>query len=136
MAYELVGSGGILDAAELSQYEASLAEGQRGLLELDLRLPVSASVAAQLENELRQRGVLDVSVSTASPMLRVSWRKGFPWLAVIAAVVLGLVILAILIIGWRIFREVVPKGLQPLVGTGLIVAGIALVGLIVLRRRK
>ena len=70
MAYELVASGNLLDALELDWYENRLAEGDRGLLELDLRLPVSQDIASQLENQLRQRGVAGVRVTTASPLLR------------------------------------------------------------------
>lgn len=134
MSYELLASGGILDAAQLSQYENSLEEGDRGLVELDLRLPVSQSLAGELENKLKQAGVEGVRVTTASPMLRIYFKKGFPWLAVIAAIVLGIVILAVMIVGWRLFKEIVPEGLQPLVG-GL--GAILLLGLgaVILARR-
>ena len=133
MGYEFIASGGILEAVHLSQYEAYLAEGQRGLLELDLRLPVPQSVASELEAKLRQAGVPDVSVTTASPLMRVYFRKGFPWLAVIAAAILGLIILAVMIVGWRLFKEVIPEEFQPLAGMG-IVAVIILVAIILMRR--
>ena len=137
MSYELVKSGSLVDAAQFSQLENYIPEGSRGLLELDLRLPVSQSVAADLENKLKQAGVEEVSVSTASPLLRISFRKGFPWLAVIAAAILGIIILAVLITGWRLFKEVVPEGLQPLVG-GLGGIGLVLLlglGVIIVSRR-
>lgn len=135
MAYELIGSGGILDAVELSSYESQLAEGDKALIELDLRLPVSQGIASELAEKLRQAGVQGVSVTTASPLLRIYFKKGFPWLAVIAAAVLGLIVLAILIIGWRLFKDVVPVGLQPIVaGLGLIL--IIVLGIILLARRR
>lgn len=135
VAYELIGSGGILDAVELSSYESQLAEGDKALIELDLRLPVSQGVASELAEKLRQAGVQGVSVTTASPLLRIYFKKGFPWLAVIAAAVLGLIVLAILIIGWRLFKDVVPVGLQPIVaGLGLIL--IIVLGIILLARRR
>jgi len=134
MGYELLASGGILDATQFSQYESYLGEGDRGLVELDLRLPVSQGVAAELESKLRQAGVTDVRVVTASPMLRVYFRKGFPWLAVIAATVLAMVVLAVMIVGWRLFKEVVPPGLQPLAG-GLGLVLLLTLGVVILARR-
>ncbi len=76
-----------------------------------------------------------VSVTTASPLLRIYFKKGFPWLAVIAAIILALAILAVLIAGWRLFKDVVPVGLQPIVaGLGLIL--IIVLGIILLARRR
>ena len=133
--YELIASGGILEAIQLSQYETYLAEGDRGLLELDLRLPIPQSIASELEDKLRQAGVSDVSVITASPLLRVYFRKGFPWLAIIAAAVLGLIALAILIIGWRLFREVAEVIPIPILG-GLSLGVVIVLILIILALRR
>ncbi len=132
--YEYVAHGGILDVGQISQYESCLEENQRGLIELDLRLPVSQGVAAELENKLKQAGVEDVRVTTASPMLRIYFRKGFPWLAVIAAAILGMIVLAVMIVGWRLFKEVVPEGLQPLVG-GMGLVLLLILGTVILSRR-
>lgn len=135
--YEFVASGGIFDAAQFAQYESYLGEGDRGLVELDLRMPVSQSLASELENKLKQAGVEGVGVTTASPMLRITFRKGFPWLAIIAATVLGMIVLAVMIVGWRLFKDVVPAGLQPLVG-GLGGIGLVLLlglGVVILGRR-
>lgn len=134
MSYELLGSGGILDAAQLSRYENSLEEGDRGLVELDLRLPVSQSLAGELENKLKQAGVEGVRVTTASPMLRIYFQKGFPWLAVIAATVLAMMILAVMIVGWRLFKEIVPEEWQPLAG-GLGLVLLLGLGVVILARR-
>ena len=134
MSYEFIASGGILEAGQLNGLDDYLEEGQRGKLELDLRATPSSSIVAQLQNVLKQKGVEDVRVSTGSPILRIEYRKGFPWLAIIVAAVLGIIALAILIIGWRFFREVVPEGLQPLVGTGLLILLIA-IGLLVVKKR-
>ena len=133
MAWEFIASGGILEAWQLSQYEGYLPEGDRGMLELDLRLPVSQSVALELETQLKQAGVEEVSVTTASPMLRITFRKGFPWLAVIAATILAMIILAVLIVGWRLFKEIVPEEWQPLAG-GLGLALLLLLGVALVKR--
>jgi len=58
-------------------------------------------------------------------LLRVSWRKGFPFLPVIVGIILGLIVLAILIIGWRLFKEVIAVIPEPF--QGLAVSGIILV---------
>jgi hypothetical protein len=135
VGYELCASGGILDAAGIGNYENYLDEGQRGLLELDLRLPVSQGVAQELESKLRQAGVEDVRVTTASPLMRVYFRKGFPWLAVIVAAIAAIAILAVMIVGWRLFREVIPESLQPIVGTAVILILIGLAVVLFMRRR-
>jgi hypothetical protein len=120
MSYNLIASGGILDVGQFGQLESYIGEGKRGLVEIDLRWSVPQSVVKELENKLRQEGVEEARVTAASPMLRISFRQGFPWLAVIAGVILAMITLAILIVGWRIFREVVPEELQPVVaGIGI-----------------
>lgn len=140
MDYQLIASGGLTDLNSLVRYEGQLAEGDGGLLELDLRLPVSQGVASELENKLRQAGIPDVRVVTASPLLQVYFRKGFPWLAVIAAAILGLIVLAILIMGWRLFKEVIPalpEPIQAIMGSSWfwVIAG-GVVVILLLRRRR
>jgi len=124
--WEEVAEGSFWQLADLRQYEPYFEEGDRGLLELDLRLPVSEGMAQDLEDKLREAGVADVNVRTASPMLRIFFKKGFPWLAVIAAIVIGLIILAILIVGWRLFREV--PGAVPVFA----IAGLGILALLVI----
>ncbi len=133
MAYELITAGGILDLPRLGEYETSMDEEELGLLELDLRLAVSPSISAELESQLQQAGVVDVRVTSASSMLKIYFRKGFPWLAVIAAIILGLIVLAILIIGWRLFKEL-PVGFQPIAGVAILLL-IVLGGVILARRQ-
>ncbi len=56
-------------------------------------------------------------------------------LVIIIPILLALIVaLAIILVSWHIFKEVVPEGLQGAVGTGLIVAVIAVVALIVKKR--
>ena len=133
MNYQLQASGGIFDVDTISQYEQMLGEGDRGLLELDLRWSAPSWVAGELERRLRQQGVEEVKVTTGSPIIRIQFRQGFPWLAVIAAAVLGLVVLFILIMSWRIFKDVIPEVLQPIAaGAGIVL--IAALGIMLLRR--
>jgi len=132
MAFELVADGNFLQLANLSQYEPYFEEGSRGLLELDLRLPVSQGVAQELEDRLKEAGVEDVKVRTASPLLKIYFKKGFPWLAIIAAIILGLIVLAIMITGWRLSKEVPEAVSVPLIA----IAGLGALALLVLWGKK
>jgi len=124
--WQEVAEGSFWQLADLRQYEPYFEEGERGLLELDLRLPVSEDVAQQLEDKLKEAGVAEVKVTTASPMLKIYFKKGFPWLAVIAAITIGLIVLAILIVGFRLFKEV--PGAVPLFA----IAGLGILALLVI----
>ena len=117
MNYELVTSGGLGDVMRLKDYEFAFEEDQRGLLSLDLRTSVPSSIAKELESQLRQKGVSEARVTTASPKLNIYFKKGSPALALIAAAILALAVLAVLIIGWNLFKQVVPTALQPATGT-------------------
>lgn len=133
--YEIVAQGGVLDIEQLKYSEDYLAEGQRGMIQFDLRASPSSSMVAELENILKQKGVEDVKVSTGSPLLKIEFRKGFPWLAIIVAAVLGLIVLAILIISWRLYRELFPEGLPAAVNVGLIVGVLAVIAIIAMKVR-
>ncbi len=133
--YELVASGGIVDAWELENADNLIAERQRGLLRLNLRSPLSSDILTTLNQELKARGVEEGKAEQNGQTVNIYFRKGFPWLAVIAAILLGIIILTILIVGWNLFKEVVPPELRPLIGTGIILLFVA-VGYGVLTRRK
>lgn len=122
MAYELVSSGGVLDATEISRYEGYLGEGEMCLLELDLRWPASQTVASWLEKQMRDRGVPEARVVAAGSKLSIYFRKAFPWLFLIVTLALSL---AILIVSWRLFHEL-PEEIKPFVGIGAIVVLAAL----------
>ena len=122
MAWQEVAEGDALDLINLGQYESQLNEGSSNLLQLALRLPVSQGVADDLENLLREAGVEDVRVTIGSPILNIYFKKGFPWLAVITAIILASLVVAALVISWKLFT-MVPKAAIPF----LILAGIATV---------
>jgi len=127
--YKVVAQGGMAELQNLAAYEGAIDEGSRGKLELDLRLPVPDWTVAELEGQLVNARVAEAKVTQSGSRLGISFRKGFPWLAVIAAIVLGLVVIAILIIGWTLFKEVIPEPLKFPVALGLIIiAGIVAVG--------
>ena len=53
-----VAEGGAFDLINLDQYESQLEEGSKNWLQLSLRMPVSAGVAADLENILNKANCL------------------------------------------------------------------------------
>lgn len=133
--WEQIASGNILDATQMAGYDDYLDEGQRGQLEISLRVTPPAWIVSELQDRLDNAGVENAHVSTGSPLLRISYRKGFPWLAVIVAAVLALAVLAVLVIAWRFYREVV-EDLGPTGGYLFIAAvlGVAALGAMALRR--
>jgi hypothetical protein len=120
--WEEVAQGGVIDLySGMREYDALIPEGGRGMLRLNLRLPVSQNVADQVESALVAAGVPDVKVTTSSPVLRIYFRKGFAWLPVIVGVIIPLlVVLAIVIIGWQLYKQAGPVAAS----LTLIVAGV------------
>jgi len=133
MGWQLVAEGSVTSLINLPQYEEELPEGSYNMLELALRLPVSDGVAQTLEDALVEAGIPDVKVvNFQNPHLQIYFTKGFPWLAVIVALVL---VAAILIISWRLLTYIgsVAPGAVP----WLILAGLAAVtaaGVYLIRR--
>ena len=132
MAWEEVAEGGVLNLGNVSQYESQLEEGSRNWLQLSLRMPVSAGVAADLENILHEAGVENVQVTTSSPVLNIYFNKGFPWLAVIAAIIIASLVVAALVISWKLFTEV-PWAIPYLALGGIALA--TLIGIYLVRRK-
>lgn len=123
MSWEQIAQGGVLDADEIADYENAIAEGQKAKLELDLRWELPSGVVDEIRRQLANRGIPGLAVYSSSPMLVVEWQKGFAWLPVIVGAVLGLIALAILIVGWRLFMEVediIPEPLKPLLGLAIL----------------
>jgi len=135
MAWQELARGGLLDASKIESYESYIGEGQRGLLELTLRAPVPSFALEQLRSELVKARIKEVQVTTGSPVVRISWRKGFPFLPVILMILLGIVALAILVVGWGFFREIAEVIPKPIIAGGAILA-LAVLALFAWQRRK
>ena len=130
MGWQQVASGDLGDLMQLQQYEDEVAEGQRALLRLDTNITPPADFVAGIENMLRQKGVPDCSVTTEPKALLVSFRKDFPWLAVVAAVVIGIIILAVVVSSWQLFKEVKEAVPAPVLSIGII-AALIIVGVVI-----
>lgn len=132
--WQEVAEGGALDLINLGQYESELDEGSSNLLQLILRLPVTQGVATDLENILREAGVEDVRVTTGSPILNIYFKKGFPWLAIIAAIILASLVVAALVITWKLFTMIPTAAIPFLLLAGI--AAVTVVGIYLIRETK
>lgn len=131
MAYKQIASGNVAELANLGQYEAQIEEGGRCLLELDLLVSAPSWAVSQLKEQMTLHGIPEANVQSASPKLQVFWRKGFAWIPLIIVLVLAL---ALLIIGWRLFKDIAAT-IPPIplaIGFVLLAAGI----LVFAARRK
>ena len=127
--WQEVAEGDALDLINIGQYEDLLDEGSSNWLQLALRLPVSQGVADDLENLLREAGVEDVRVTIGSPILNIYFKKGFPWLAVIATLVLASVVL---VLTWKLFTMVPTAAIPFLALAGI--AAVTIIGVYLIRR--
>lgn len=101
-------------------------EGQRARLVLNLRIPVDSSITNAVLSQMRSRGVTDAAVSAPGSTMEVSWRKGFPWAAAVIAIIIGLIVLAILVVGWEFYKDVADD-IGPIAGVGLTVGGLGII---------
>jgi len=136
VSYQEIGSGGVVNAGEISNIVSTVPSNTRVLLQLDLTASPAAWIVNQIQNTLANAGVPGVKVSTGSPVLNISWihdpitapvnpvgKIALDPLTAIAIIVAAVAAVAIVVIGWRMYEEV-PSALQPalLIG-GLILAG-------------
>ena len=124
MAWEQIAQGTGLNIGSLGQYEDEMPEGSRGMLELNTVLPVPDDILGWLEDRLIDAGIPDLRVTADGSNVRILFRKGFPWLGVIATIVIGLILLAVLITGWKLYKEIgpaVPAGIGIALGIGALV---------------
>jgi hypothetical protein len=133
MSYQVIASGSALDQDTIAGYEDQIAEGQSGILQLNLSIPVSQSILDDLNGLLEGQGIegLNITVDSTGQVVSIGFTKGQPWLTIIAGIILGLVILAILIVGWSILVQVasaIPGGFTTLFKIGGGALGLWLLG--------
>jgi len=104
-----------------------IAEGQRAKLVLNLRIPALPSAVSELQSKLTQAGVSECQVSSTGTAVEIIWKKNpISWLPVIVIAILGVILLAILIVSWQLFRylsEFIPA---PLISGGVIILILAI----------
>lgn len=141
MFWEEIGSGTRNDLATgLREYDPLIPEGSRGYLRLNTSTPVHIGIVRSVEAALTFAGIPDVNVTYDNRALNIYWKKGFPWLIAIVGVILPLLlILAIILTTWQLFREA-PELTLPFLGAistvAIAGAGLAIVAGIILLRRK
>jgi hypothetical protein len=135
MSWELVGQGNVSQISNVGSYEQDIPEGSRCQVRLSLRQPVTAAAIQEIKAQMVARNVTDGTVSQSGNTVILGARKGFPWLAVIAAIILAIAILLIIILTWQIFREVIPEAFQGFAGIALII-GFVIIAMSFSRSKK
>ena len=139
MPYQLIGSGDVYSIPNLPRYEEEIDERQRVKLVFNLRGTPPAHEVMLLESGLRIADITELKVQASSGSLIISWRKGNPLLIIIPLIILALAVIAAMIIGWQLYKEVIPEGAQPMAGwaiTGLLVVGAIIAGKYVLGGKR
>ena len=135
--WEEVADGGVIDLySGMQYYEQFIPEGSRVRVRFNLRQSLSPSMVDDLQERLEAAGVEDVKVTTGSPILNISFTKGFPWLAIVIGIVLAIVLL---IISWKLLvwiEEVAPGSTRLIVWGALGLVGVLLLGAVVKTKRE
>ncbi|MBU1067044.1 hypothetical protein KKE60_04625 [Patescibacteria group bacterium] len=137
MFWEEIGNGTRNELATgLREYDPLIPEGSRGYLKLNTSTPVHPGLVSAFESALKFARIPEVNVTYDNHALNIFWKKEFPWLVAIVGVILSLlIILAIILTTWQLFREA-PNiasgtiGAITIIGIGMV----ALAGIILLRR--
>ena len=115
---DLVGAGSSLTAADIAGYVDQIPAGGNVRLQFDLRSSLGASVVNGIQDTVNAAG-LNAMVSTGSPILNFDWVKeavsaegsiGQDPLTDIAIILAAIVVIAVLIIGWRVYESLSPIG--------------------------
>jgi len=107
MGTRLVASGGIWDLGSLSQYEDSFAEGDRGILDLELRYAPPSIAVQALEDAIRAAGVTltrSLEVISGSTRLRIHFKKEIAPLLVLAIAVGAAIVIFAILISWKLYQ--------------------------------
>jgi hypothetical protein len=135
--YELIASGNNTNFLSIPGYDDQIEEGQPGLLRMNFTTSISAGILDTIEQEMVNHGVQGARVNQSGKTVNIYFQKGLPPLAIIIPILLALIVtLAIILVTWHIFKDVVPAGLQGPLATGIIIAGIAIVGMIAYKRLR
>ncbi len=135
--WDEIASGGVIDLySGMQHYEQFIPEGSRVRVRFNLRQALSPSAVESLQGRLEAAGVEDVRVTTGSPILNISFRKGFPWLAIVIGIVL---VIVALIISWKLLvwiEEVAPGSTKLIVWGALGLVGVLLLAAVVKTKRE
>ncbi len=133
MAWEEFASGTNIN--DIAGYESQVPEETRAMLELQCKVPVPSTNISWLRNSLSWAGIQDLNVSSSGSIIRITYRKGAFWIPLIISLI---IVLAIVIIVWRFYREVADV-IGPIPATALLIGGAVLAGIIaykIIRSRR
>ena len=130
MAWELLGSGNVLGAGEIANYVSQVPDNTRVKVAFNLRASPAGWMIDQLQNTLENQGVPGVKVSTGSPIINISWVHNpavssrvssiaLAPLTAVAIILAALAVIAVVIIGWLVYKDV-PAAFKPAVVIGVI----------------
>ena len=124
-------------ATGLREYDPMIPEGSRGYLRLNTSTSINSGIVSAVDSALRFAGIPDVNITHDNRALNIYWKKGFPWLVAIVGVILPLlIILAIILTTWQLFRESPEIARQFLSSIGIVGLGLAAIaGVILLKGR-
>lgn len=107
---QLIANGDRNNLANLKNYESHFDEGDVGKITLNCITSWGlGSVRDALSESLKRAGVnMPVPVKSSGNKIIVTFKKGFPFLAVILAVIIGLSVLYIIIKNWSLVKEIAP----------------------------
>ena len=126
MAWELVGTGSRDDLNDVVFYEEQqVEEGQRAKLVCECNTRVPQGTIDSMQNYLAGINVTELEVVGSGSTFEISWRKGFPWAAIIIAAIILIALAVIAIVLWNFFKEI-PDDIKPIISTALIIAGCAM----------
>ena len=100
--WQELASGTGVDIISAAVHEHKVEEGERARLVVGLKNPIDSQTAEGIVRHLSAKGVEELSVKTSGKTVDISYRKGAAWLAVTIA---GIVLLAIVVVSWRFYRE-------------------------------
>ena len=129
MAWEFLGSGGVINAGEIGNYVSQIPAGNYARLSFDLRASPAGWMVDQIRNILVNAGVPGVQVSTGSPVLNVDWLIEEPVtgiamepLTAIAIILSAIAVILLLVIGWSVWNSI-PGSIKGVTATILFVGG-------------
>ena len=122
--------------SSLPNFEEQIAEGQRTKIDLTFSSDVLQEITDNVRDALLARRI-PAEVTASGNTVSIVTRKGSPWLAVIAVALIGIIILAILLVAWKLWKEVVAVAPQPLliIGITAIIVVIVVIATYVVQRR-
>ena len=128
--WQLIGSGDRTNLDDVTSLEQSeIPEGGLARLSVVSEVPIGTWEMDALHNILDFAGIDDLAISGSGLTLNITWRKGFPWAAIIILALVAVIVIA----AWQFFKD------QPVAVTSTFIIGGAILAVAVaytLFRRK